>query len=205
METLEEAIGDLHSAGGHHQPQAIGVLPDMMTVAEAAEEIVPAARPQGGILFGREDRGPLHGGAYSLPGDRHDPGGRGMPSLNLSHAVQVVAYELFRASLGPLARRCADLADLSEQEALIRRVNDLLLAVGFRPSAMTPVVRAHAAPRLWPCRHGAPRRARVAQAISTSPTPPGHLWRGPRAKRPRPCSCPLPGDAWDSAFRVRCR
>ncbi|NLC59165.1 MAG: RNA methyltransferase [Armatimonadetes bacterium] len=134
VETLEEAIGDLHLLVGTTNRKRIGVLPDMMTVAEAAEEIVPVTQDhKAGILFGREDRGLSTEELTHCQVIATIPVAEGMPSLNLSHAVQVVAYELFRASLGPLARRCADLADLSEQEALIRRVNDLLLAVGFRP------------------------------------------------------------------------
>ena len=77
------------------------------------------------------------------------PVAAGMPSLNLSHAVQVFTYEIFQASLGTMARRTADLADISEQDALIRRTNDLLLSIGFRPFRDDPESFVHTLRRVF--------------------------------------------------------
>lgn len=148
--TLAEAIGDLHLLVGTTNRKRIGVLPEMVTVAEAAPQIVEVAQTHRvGVLFGREDRGLSTGELTHCQVIATIPVAEGMPSLNLSHAVQVVAYEIFRASLGKLARRPADLADLSEQEALIRRVNDLLLSIGFRPFRDDPESFAHTLRRVF--------------------------------------------------------
>lgn len=151
VETLDEAIGDLNLLVGTTNRRRIGVLPDLRPLNEAAQEIVELSR-QGhkvGILFGREDRG------LSTPDLTHCqsvatiPAASGMPSLNLSHAVQVVAYEIFQASHGKLLRKRADLADIAEQEALIRRVNDLILSLGFRPFRDDPESFAHTLRRVF--------------------------------------------------------
>ena len=43
----------------------------------------------------------------------------------------------------------ADLADIAEQEALIRRVNDLMLSTGFRPFRDDPEAFAHTLRRVF--------------------------------------------------------
>ncbi|MDH7568034.1 MAG: RNA methyltransferase [Armatimonadota bacterium] len=134
VQTLGEAIGDLHLLVGTTNRRRIGVLPEMCTAREAAQRVAETAPTHRvGLLFGREDRG------LTTPELTHCqviatiPAAEGMPSLNLSHAVQVFAYEVFQASLGTTVRRPADLANLAEQEALLQRVNALLLAIGFVP------------------------------------------------------------------------
>ena len=77
------------------------------------------------------------------------PVAEGMPSLNLSHAVQVVTYEIFQASLGAMARKRADLAEIAEQEALIQRVNSLLLSIGFTPFKDDPQTFAQTLRRVF--------------------------------------------------------
>ena len=150
FDTLEEAVADLHLLVGTTNRRRIGVLPDLCTAREAAAQMVEVSHSHRvGILFGREDRG------LSTPDLTHCqviatiPVAAGMPSLNLSHAVQVFTYEIFQASLGTMARRTADLADISEQDALIRRTNDLLLSIGFRPFRDDPESFVHTLRRVF--------------------------------------------------------
>ncbi|MDR3139572.1 MAG: TrmJ/YjtD family RNA methyltransferase [Treponema sp.] len=63
----------------------------------------------------------------------HIPADRAFPSLNLSHAVQIYAYELFRA-LGPAAPEPASSwvpLERQELDLLVRRVTDSLESLGF--------------------------------------------------------------------------
>jgi len=150
-ETIEEAIGDLTLLVGTTNRRRIGVLPDLRPVVEAAKQIAEMAR-QGyrvGVLFGREDCGLSTRDLTHCQAIATIPAAAGMPSLNLSHAVQVVAYEIFQASLGKMLCKQADLADIAEQEALIRRVNDLMLSTGFRPFRDDPEAFAHTLRRVF--------------------------------------------------------
>lgn len=133
-ESVEEAAADLHLLVGTTNRRRIAVLPDMVTVREAAQEVAQMSQAhRAGILFGREDRGLSTADLTRCQVVATIPVAEGMPSLNLSHAVQVFTYEIFQASLGSMARRTADLAAISEQEALIQRLLQLLLSVGFTP------------------------------------------------------------------------
>jgi tRNA C32,U32 (ribose-2'-O)-methylase TrmJ len=60
------------------------------------------------------------------------------PALNLSHAVMVIAYEIFLASAGDLPVENPDLAPAVEVEALCRRISDWMLRRGFRPHEEDP-------------------------------------------------------------------
>lgn len=134
VDTLEEAVGDVCLVAGTTNRRRIGVLPDMLTVKQAAERLVEASRTQRvGVLFGREDRGLSTSDLSHCQIIATIPVAEGMPSLNLSHAVQVLAYEMFQYSLGERAHRLAPLAVNAEREALVQRVMDLLLSIGFTP------------------------------------------------------------------------
>lgn len=53
------------------------------------------------------------------------------PSLNLSHAVMVVAYELFRASLKPVPPSPLELAPAEDLEHLYEHLHRTLRTIGF--------------------------------------------------------------------------
>jgi tRNA/rRNA methyltransferase len=87
------------------------------------------------LVFGPETSGLSHdelarGGARVLI-----PAHRAQPSLNLSHAVMVAAYEVFRARrrLAPGPRR----ATQDEKEAMLARLQDGLRAIGALPAVNT--------------------------------------------------------------------
>ncbi|OGW18144.1 MAG: hypothetical protein A2X56_05005 [Nitrospirae bacterium GWC2_57_13] len=89
------------------------------------------------IVFGREVNGleqqelALCHELIAIP-SHHD-----FPSLNLSHAVMIVAYELFLASGAALARQAPELAPAGELETLYLRMQTTLARVGFLHSENT--------------------------------------------------------------------
>jgi tRNA (cytidine32/uridine32-2'-O)-methyltransferase len=99
----------------------------------AAARLVAAAR-QGpvGVLFGNEDTGLSGADLSRCPVVITIPSAVERPSLNLSHAVQVVAYELFLAAAGEIGPPPPDLAPVVELEAFADRLLRLLDAIGFR-------------------------------------------------------------------------
>ncbi len=59
------------------------------------------------------------------------PSSDAFPSLNLSHAVMVVAYELFVASLGTVGASTAPLADAEDLERFYGHLQQTLEGIGF--------------------------------------------------------------------------
>jgi tRNA (cytidine32/uridine32-2'-O)-methyltransferase len=102
----------------------------------AAGALVAAARAGPvGVLFGNEDDGLSSSELSRCARIITIPGAVERPSLNLSHAVQVITYELFLAAAGEVGPPPPDLASAAELEALYRRLVDLMTAAGFRPRA----------------------------------------------------------------------
>src|SRR5262249_20071319 len=60
------------------------------------------------------------------------------PALNLSHAVMVLAYEVFLASVDAIPVPAPDRAPVVELEALCDRISTLMLQLGFRPHEEDP-------------------------------------------------------------------
>jgi len=59
------------------------------------------------------------------------PSAEAFPSLNLSHAVLIVAYELFVAAVAPAALSARELARTEDVELFYGRLQDTLQAIGF--------------------------------------------------------------------------
>src|SRR5207249_10064526 len=94
----------------------------------AAARLVAAARAGPvGVLFGNEDAGLSTADLSRCPLVITIPSAVERPALNLSHAVQVVAYELFLAAAGELGPAPLDLASAAELDALDERVLRLML------------------------------------------------------------------------------
>jgi TrmH family RNA methyltransferase len=115
------------------------VLPDPTPAREAAARIAEIAQShEVAVLFGREDAG-LSSRELSLCQLCVTiPAARELPSLNLSHAVQVLAYEIFLAALGEVPRPAPDLAEVAELEALYDRTVHLMMRAGFAPHEEDP-------------------------------------------------------------------
>lgn len=130
--TLREAIADHHlvigtsSHSGRHRK-------NITTPRRMAEEILPLLEKNKiAVVFGREVNGL----------DRNDlalcqelvaiPSSHAFPSLNLSHAVMVIAYELFLASLDTVpASDRRELAPSRDLEAFYRQLQETLQDTGF--------------------------------------------------------------------------
>jgi len=99
-----------------------------LDVREAAAAIAGRAEETACLVFGPEDCGLTQD---ELAGCGHRvliPAHHDQPSLNLSHAVMVAAYEVFRARTPPAPgpRR----ATLEEKAAMLERLGDGLVAIG---------------------------------------------------------------------------
>jgi TrmH family RNA methyltransferase len=148
-EVLQAAVvtGDLQSASagahllvGTTNRRRSRVLPDPIPARDAAARIAAVAQThEVAILFGREDAGLTTRELSHCRLCVTIPAARELPSLNLSHAVQVVAYEIFLAALTtPPQPPAADLAEVVELEALSEGITRLMVAAGFRPHEDDP-------------------------------------------------------------------
>jgi TrmH family RNA methyltransferase len=129
--TLEEAIADQQlviGASRHRTRRRLNVS----TPREAARELVPQlASNRAAIVFGREVNG-LEKSDIALCQELIAiPSSGAFPSLNLSHAVMVVAYELFIASADSAAAPGRDLADAGEMERFYGHLERTLGSIGF--------------------------------------------------------------------------
>jgi TrmH family RNA methyltransferase len=105
---------------------------NIRTPREMAEQVIPILpNNRVAIVFGNEVNG-LEMKDLALC---HEilaiPSSDAFPSLNLSHAVMVVAYELYMASGSPLPSSGIELAEAKEVEAFYSHLRDTLLAIGF--------------------------------------------------------------------------
>lgn len=102
------------------------------TAREAAEKIVPMlSENRVAIVFGREVNG-LDNEDISLCHELISiPSSDAFPSLNLSHAVMVVAYELFMAAGARLPVSEEKLADAKDLENFYEHLQNTLEAVDF--------------------------------------------------------------------------
>jgi len=105
---------------------------NIRTPHEAAEAIVPLlAKNNVSVVFGNEVNG-LDMQDLSLC---HEiiaiPSSPSFPSLNLSHAVMVVAYEFFCATAAGSRPSTVELASTEELEDFYRHLQETLLAISF--------------------------------------------------------------------------
>lgn len=142
-DVLEEAqvFDDLASAvAGAHTVIAFSGKRDRerpaLDVREAAQEVAAmAAGERAALVFGAETSG-LTLAELDLCGRRAlIPSHPDQPSLNLSHAVMVAAYEVFRPSEPPKARRARATHDAREE--MLALLRDGLLAIGALPTTNT--------------------------------------------------------------------
>lgn len=94
--TLEEAVASSVLVVGTTQRQRHG-MPVMKPEAAALEILESSRSGQVSVLFGREDRGLLNEELACCQIVVNIPSSRAQPSLNLSQAVMIMAYELYTA------------------------------------------------------------------------------------------------------------
>ncbi len=105
---------------------------NVRTPRETADIVTPLlVKNRVAVVFGREVNGL----------DREDlalcnelvwiPSSDAFPSLNLSHAVMIIAYELFIAATAPIAPSERELAPAGELEGFYRHLQQTLFDIGF--------------------------------------------------------------------------
>lgn len=131
FDSLADAIADhgLVLATSRHPGR---LRQNIRTPREAAKLVVPLlARNRVAIVFGSEVNG-LENSDLALC---HEivaiPTSKTFPSLNLSHAVMVMTYELFTAANGPTALSSVELARTGDVEDLYQHLQKTLQTVGF--------------------------------------------------------------------------
>jgi TrmH family RNA methyltransferase len=103
-----------------------------MNPKQAAQEILKSSfSGPVSVLFGREDRGLLNEELKICNILTTIPSSKEQPSLNLSQAVMVMAYEIY-STVHPGASSPMDLAPSEEIEALYEHLSKSLAKLGFK-------------------------------------------------------------------------
>jgi tRNA/rRNA methyltransferase/tRNA (cytidine32/uridine32-2'-O)-methyltransferase len=131
FETLEAAIADCALVIGATRRRGRRRKALTMTPAEAAAFLRDRPGPAA-LVFGNERTGLEDGELQRCNLASHIPVDGAFPSLNLSHAVQVYCYELYR-TLGPVRSVKGQWEPLDQERiaALARSVTGSLEALGF--------------------------------------------------------------------------
>jgi TrmH family RNA methyltransferase len=137
--TWEEATAGIHWLIGTTHRKRRAQYPQILPAREAAVKIASLSeKHRVGLVFGREESGltdaelrRCHDVASIAQSADH-------PSLNLSQAVMIFAYEIFLASLGQVPRQRYNLATVHEIESLLQHLAGSLAKVGFVPHQGNP-------------------------------------------------------------------
>lgn len=132
VSTLDDALNDVVFAVGTTNRGRSDWLNPILSIHDAAPEIAAAAQQHKVvILFGREDRGLMNEDLEKCHLVTRIPAACLYPSLNLSQAVMVCAYEIFQVAQVPPPPVRLRLADINDVERIARRINDTLGSLGF--------------------------------------------------------------------------
>jgi tRNA/rRNA methyltransferase len=105
---------------------------NIRTPRDAAEEIIPLlSRNKVALVFGNEVNGLTREDLSLCHEIITIPSSDSFPSLNLSHAVMIMAYELFLASKGHLAPDAKELAPSKTVEDFYQHLQKTLLDIEF--------------------------------------------------------------------------
>jgi len=83
------------------------------------------------LVFGREDKGLNNNELIKCDRLVRIPASEEYPILNLSHAVGIVLYEIFKEKKGEIVKKEDRLSEESERELLIQRFSDILEEIRF--------------------------------------------------------------------------
>lgn len=105
---------------------------NIKTPREMAEQVIPIlAKNRVAIVFGNEVNGLENSDLALCHEIAAIPSSDGFPSLNLSHAVMIIAYELFLASGVHTGLTTETLARFEETEGFYRQLQETLQTIGF--------------------------------------------------------------------------
>jgi len=135
VETLEQAIEGTHYLVATTHRRRLARLLSPVTAREAAQKIASISQDKPvGLLFGREASGLTSEELSICQLTASIPMALRNPPLNLSHAVLVIAYEIFMASLEEIPTKPPpDLVEVTELEQFYQKIVTLLTKVGFVP------------------------------------------------------------------------
>ena len=129
--SLGEAVADHHLVIGTSR-RITRQRKNVSTPRESAEKIIPLlARNKVAIVFGREVNGLSREDIALCHELISIPSSDAFPSLNLSHAVMVVAYELFLAAGALLPSSVRALVSSGELERFYQHLEKTLRHIGF--------------------------------------------------------------------------
>jgi tRNA/rRNA methyltransferase len=105
---------------------------NIRTPREVAEQVIPIlSKNRVAIIFGNEVNGLENSDLALCQEIVAIPSSDAFPSLNLSHAVMVIAYELFLASGAYAGQAAGQLAPLEETEGFFLQLQETLQTIGF--------------------------------------------------------------------------
>jgi len=105
---------------------------NIRTPREVAEQVIPIlANNRVAIVFGNEVNGLENSDLALCQEIVAIPSSDAFPSLNLSHAVMIIAYELFLASGAQLKPLSDELARSDENEGFYLQLQETLQTIGF--------------------------------------------------------------------------
>jgi len=137
--TWEEATAGLHWTIGTTHRKRRAQFAHPLTSREAGQRVADLAREHRvGLVFGREESGLTDVELRRCNELSSVPSGAAHPSLNLSQAVMIYAYEIFQASLTGLPPRRHQLATVQEVEQVLKHLGQSLGTIGFRPHQGDP-------------------------------------------------------------------
>lgn len=134
VDVLEEALDGIQFLVGTTHRKRGERLPPCVPARKAAQRIAAISQNQKvAVLFGREDFGLSSHQISMCQLTASVPMATKNPSLNLAQAVQILAYEIFLASVKVMPTEEYEYAEVTQIEAFYGRVTDLLKTVGVTP------------------------------------------------------------------------
>jgi tRNA/rRNA methyltransferase len=128
---LEEALADHGFVIGTSR-HAGRQRKNIRTPREMAEQVIPIlAKNRVAIVFGNEVNGLENSDLALCHEIAAIPSSDAFQSLNLSHAVMIIAYELFLASGAYAGQPAGQLAPLEETEGFFLQLQETLQTIGF--------------------------------------------------------------------------
>ena len=137
--TWEEATDGLHWLVGTTHRKRRAQFPQVVPARQAAKKIAGLSQKlRVGIVFGREEAGLSDAELRRCHDIVSVPQAAEHPSLNLSQAVMLLAYEVYLSSLGEIPKPKYNLATVHEVESVLKHLATSLAKIGFRPHQGDP-------------------------------------------------------------------
>ena len=133
VETLRQALGDFHYVVGTTARVGNTVLKRrMVEPASMAEKLVDISHHNTvALLFGPEDRGLTNEELRFCDLLVTIPTAGTLRSINLSHAVMIICYEIFQTRCPSPVRFMPRRADIDEMEKLYEHIKEIFLKINF--------------------------------------------------------------------------